>query len=102
MLVIPSVRILYKKSEPFFNYPCEKCGLGLYDMSGNLWEWCWNWYVAYTGGTVTDYTGAVRGSYRFQRGGSLNSIAPFTTVAYRIITPPVSGNYYDGFRVVRL
>ena len=44
-------------------------GLGIYDMSGNVWERCWDWYKDYTSADKTDPTGPENGSYRVGRGG---------------------------------
>jgi formylglycine-generating enzyme required for sulfatase activity len=75
--------------------------LGLYDQSGNVFQWCWDWYAAYPSGTLVDYTGPASGSFRIDRGGGWANDATGCTVAIRYYgNPPLQGNNF-GFRVAR-
>jgi formylglycine-generating enzyme required for sulfatase activity len=75
--------------------------LGLYDMSGNVREWCWDWTGSYPGGTQTDPRGASSGFYRVERGGSWNNAATYMMSASRSSSSPSLRNNGVGFRLVR-
>ena len=76
--------------------------LGLYDMSGNVYEWCWDWKDSIsTSETVTNPRGASSGSNRVGRGGSWGNLAIYCSVSIRRGDYPDGRSYYYGFRLVR-
>ncbi len=75
--------------------------LGTYDMSGNVWEWCWDWYGSYNESAQTNPFGVAMGTSRVVRGGSFDNIESHSRVTNRIGNTPTNRYNVIGFRVVK-
>ena len=74
---------------------------GLYDMHGNVWEWCWDWYDAYTPADLNNPAGSDAGTFRINRGGGWNDFGRHLRSAYRAAHNPSNRTFNIGFRVAR-
>ncbi|HIJ72415.1 MAG TPA: SUMF1/EgtB/PvdO family nonheme iron enzyme [Planctomycetes bacterium] len=73
---------------------------GLYDMHGNVEEWCYDWYGPYEQAEQTDPAGRSDGDFRVSRGGSHNTLVKYLRSANRMATLPEDKHWMLGFRVV--
>ena len=73
---------------------------GLYDMQGNLEEWCLDWYGTYPGGTAVDPQGPATGTLRILRGGFCEDSPSYCRAAARNLHEPDARHFHLGFRVV--
>ncbi len=89
----------YKYIAPVKTYKLN--GVGLYDMSGNVWEWCQDWYDNYPVSSVTDPAGPETGLFRGRRGGSWINLAANCRAGGRGKAFPGDRDNYLGFRLLR-
>lgn len=86
-----------KKAVNVGSYPAN--AWGLYDMHGNVWEWCSDWHEDYPNGSITDPAGATSGTFRVCRGGSWDDDPRHCRSAGRGYAPPSAQSNNLGLRL---
>lgn len=92
----------YYKNSGSRSRPVQGLGanaLGMYDLSGNVWEWCWDWYDDYPTGPVSNWRGPDKGEGRVNRGGSWSFYAEYCRSVDRFHDGPAGRDDYVGFRL---
>ncbi|MDP3176783.1 MAG: SUMF1/EgtB/PvdO family nonheme iron enzyme, partial [Spirochaetaceae bacterium] len=74
---------------------------GIFDMSGNVWEWCWDWFGPYDAAAATNPRGPATGSVKITRSGSWESEERSLRTTNRNSKNPAEKDPRTGFRVVR-
>ena len=90
----------YENTSPVGSFSSGVSPYGVYDMAGNVWEWCNDWYDGsyYGSSPSSNPTGPSSGAYRVRRGGSWNNNDYSCRAATRNYVNPVNRNYGTGFR----